>query len=299
MMRSSLPLCALLLATACGPKSPPTKGPSAEATSTPTTDDGEPGEAVPSNSASDPSSDSSSSSQEFQLGDSATAGDAHGATPSKIEATATHAAVKFFVVSKDDGSPIPGIVISLKGPEGDAFYTEETDAAGYAEVLLPIGRSYEVVYLSLGRKDVSAKVEVPNRARQNLKLTLRYKRFESPATTADGPPPSFRLDEVNFASGSAKLLPESVPRLESVVEYMTHVKSARIEIAGHTDNVGSAKKNKALSLKRAQAVREHLIAQGIDGERIEAVGYGDEQPISPNDSDAGRKQNRRIEAREL
>ncbi|MFI5301922.1 MAG: OmpA family protein, partial [Polyangiales bacterium] len=81
--------------------------------------------------------------------------------------------------------------------------------------------------------------------------------------------------------------------------YLTHKKSARIEISGHTDNVGNPKTNKALSEKRAQACRDYLISKGIDGARVQAIGYGDERPIAPNDTEDGRQKNRRIEATEL
>ena len=101
------------------------------------------------------------------------------------------------------------------------------------------------------------------------------------------------------ASGKAVIDPESYPRLDGVVEYMVYKKSARIEISGHTDNLGNPKTNKALSEKRAQACRDYLIKKGIDGGRIEAHGFGDERPIAPNDSEEGRRQNRRIEATEL
>ncbi len=243
---------------------------------------------------------------EFQLQDSTTAGSAHGATESKIEATDTHAAMKFFVVDKTKQAPITGIVISLEGPDGKKYYTEETDVAGYGEVLVPIGQTYEVVYLSLGRKDVTAKVTVKDKPRQNIKLTLRYKpraADRAPAAAGKGQPTGkvrgLRLDGVTFRSASAELTPESLPRLDSVVEYLTHKKSARIEVAGHTDNVGSAKKNMALSERRAKACRDYLIRKGIDGSRIEAVGYGAEDPLASNDTEAGRQKNRRIEAREL
>lgn len=80
---------------------------------------------------------------------------------------------------------------------------------------------------------------------------------------------------------------------------MTYKKSARIEISGRTDNVGNPKSNKVLSEKRAQACRDNLISKGIDGSRVEAVGYGDEQSIASNDTEEGRQKNRRIEAIEL
>jgi outer membrane protein OmpA-like peptidoglycan-associated protein len=215
--------------------------------------------------------------------------------PSKIKATETEAALKFFVVDKDKG-PITGIVIALTAPDGKKFYTEETDADGYAELLVPVGQNYDIVYLSLGRRDVAAKVSVSDKRKQNVKLTLRYKRIDPPP---DASAPRFVLDGVYFDSGKATLRPESFNRLDSVAEYMTHKKSARIEISGHTDNVGNAKKNKALSHKRVQACRDYLISKGVDRSRIEAIGYGDERPIASNDSEDGRQQNRRIEATEL
>lgn len=220
---------------------------------------------------------------------------AQSSKPSKIKATETEAALKFFVVDKDKG-PITGIVIALTAPDGKKFYTEETDADGYAELLVPVGQNYDIVYLSLGRRDVAAKVSVSDKRKQNIKLTLRYKRIDPPP---DAAAPRFVLDGVYFDSGKAILRPESFGRLDSVVEYMTHKKSARIEISGHTDNVGNPKKNKALSQKRVQACRDYLISKGIDGSRIEANGYGDERPIASNDSEVGRQQNRRIEATEL
>ena len=90
-----------------------------------------------------------------------------------------------------------------------------------------------------------------------------------------------------------------LPRLDHVYEYLAHKRSARIEISGHTDNVGNPKANKDLSQRRAQACRDYLVGKGIDAARIVAVGKGDEAPVAPNDTEEGRRQNRRIEATEL
>src|SRR3954470_13094552 len=95
----------------------------------------------------------------FELHDSSTAREAHGASTSKIKATRTSAAMKFIVSDKDKG-PIKGVVISLTGPTGTTYFTDETDADGYAEVLVPVGQKYDVAYLSLGRRDVAATVTV-------------------------------------------------------------------------------------------------------------------------------------------
>lgn len=205
----------------------------------------------------------------------------------KLQATDTDAAVRFFVVDKQKG-PIEGIVISLTSPAGKVYYTEETDKEGFAEVLVPIGQTYDLVYLSLGRRNVAAKVEVKNEPRLNLKLTMRYELEE--------PTKPFVLDDVQFATGKAKIRPDSFARLDALVEYMTHKKTARLEISGHTDDAGKKAANKKLSQQRADAIRDYLVSKGIDAGRIKAVGYGDEKPIAPNDTSEGRQKNRRIEA---
>jgi len=208
-------------------------------------------------------------------------------TQAKLQATDTEAALRLFVIDKQKG-PIEGIVISLTSPAGKVFYTEETDKEGFAELLVPIGQTYDLVYLSLGRRNVAAKVQVKNEPRLNLKLTMRYEREE--------PMKPFVLDDVQFATGKAKITPDSFARLDALVEYMTHKKSARLEISGHTDNAGKKAANKKLSQQRADAIRDYLVSKGIGADRIKAVGYGDEKPIAPNETSEGRMKNRRIEA---
>jgi outer membrane protein OmpA-like peptidoglycan-associated protein len=217
---------------------------------------------------------------------------APGAKASKIVPTKTEAALKFFVIEKDKG-PVKGVVIRLTSSAGVKYYTEETDEDGYAEVLVPVGQKYEVTYLSLGlaRGDIVATESVTDEPRQNIKLTLRYKRLP--------PPPPFVLTGVNFDTGKATIRPESLPRLEVVVEFMKLKKSSRVEISGHTDNVGNPRTNKALSAKRAEACRSYLTSRGIDASRIKAVGHGGDRPVAPNDSDENRQKNRRIEVLEV
>jgi outer membrane protein OmpA-like peptidoglycan-associated protein len=229
-------------------------------------------------------------SNDFELHDSAANRAERAAKPSKLEPTKTEAAMRFIVLDKDKG-PVKGIVIALTAPTGDKYYTEETDADGAAEVLVPVGRKYELTYLSLGRKDIAATVTVTNEPKQNVKLTLRFKSLP--------PPPPFVLTGITFDTGKATLKGASYDRLDIVADFMSHKKSARVEISGHTDNVGNAKSNKTLSAKRAEACRTYLLTKGIDKRRLDAVGYGDERPVAPNDTEEGRQKNRRIEAREL
>ena len=227
---------------------------------------------------------------EFKLQDTHTAKDAHGARASKIAPTRTQAAMKLFVVDKDKG-PVKGVVMFLTGPDKKKYYAEPTDGEGYAELLVPVGQKYDITFLSLGRREIAATVPVADEPNQSVKLTLRYKR--------ERPEQPFILAGVNFDTAKATIRPESFARLDEVVDFMAHKKEARVEISGHTDNVGDPKANRTLSEKRAQACRNYIVSKGIDKKRLDAIGFGDERPIAPNDTDEGRQKNRRIEAKEL
>ena len=279
----------VLFAAACGgsQSADPTTGSTATAGGD-GTEQGGSGEAGAQNEP-DPAADN-----EFQVRDSDDAHLAHGDRPSEIEATATEAAMRLFVVDPDAGA-IEGVTVKMVSPGGGVYYTRPTDSQGYAEVLVPIGQRYEMEYLSLGRRNTTSAVEVRNQPNLDIRLTLRYRRYRPP----EGEPPRFVLDGVTFETNSANIHPSSYPRLGRVGEYMTHVPSSRIRIAGHTDNVGNARANRRLSERRAQAVRDYLISRGIEDSRIEAVGYGAQRPVASNDTEEGRAQNRRIEAEEL
>lgn len=105
------------------------------------------------------------------------------------------------------------------------------------------------------------------------------------------------MRNVFFDTNSTELRSESHIELDRLVEIMKHNPALRIEIGGHTDNVGSAEYNKKLSEGRAQSTVSYLISKGIDIERITAKGYGLSQPVADNNSEEGRALNRRIEAR--
>ena len=84
--------------------------------------------------------------------------------------------------------------------------------------------------------------------------------------------------------------------LESVQSILrSHPEIARVEVQGHTDNLGDAERNTALSERRAETVRRWLIDHGIDGGRVTAHGFGPAQPIESNSTEAGRTRNRRVE----
>ncbi len=106
-------------------------------------------------------------------------------------------------------------------------------------------------------------------------------------------------DPVNFASGSAEVQAGDRPTLDQVAQLLASRPGTRIEIGGHTDDVGSDEANQALSLARADSVVAYLVGQGVDAGRLDAAGYGRTQPVAPNTTDEGRAANRRIEFREI
>ncbi len=105
------------------------------------------------------------------------------------------------------------------------------------------------------------------------------------------------LKGVNFETGSAKLLPESMQVLDSVAADLLDNPDLAIEVGGHTDNTGSAATNRRLSKERADVVRGYLIGKGIPAARLTAVGYGPDRPIASNRTEDGRAANRRVELR--
>ncbi len=98
-----------------------------------------------------------------------------------------------------------------------------------------------------------------------------------------------------FDTGKATLQPASDEPLNQVLQMLQADDSLKLMIEGHTDNVGSGPANQALSEKRAQAVRDWLVAKGIAADRLSAKGYGSSKPLSDNGSEDGRAKNRRVE----
>ncbi len=98
-----------------------------------------------------------------------------------------------------------------------------------------------------------------------------------------------------FASGQSKLKPEARANLQRVVEFVNRFPGKEVMIEGHTDSEGSDNLNQVLSQKRAEAVRDALVQDGVDAKRLTAVGLGEGRPIADNATRDGRARNRRVE----
>ena len=103
--------------------------------------------------------------------------------------------------------------------------------------------------------------------------------------------------QVHFATAKFRVLPDSFPLLNQVVQVLGDFPKMRISIEGHTDNVGKEVTNMRLSQRRAEAVRDYLVSKGVSPDRLEAVGYGPTKPIASNKTAKGKAKNRRTEFR--
>lgn len=104
------------------------------------------------------------------------------------------------------------------------------------------------------------------------------------------------LQQVNFETAKATILPVSFPLLQQVADVMSqHTEIARLAVDGHTDNRGIEISNLELSRARAVSVMKWLVEKGIDPRRLEARGFGPRRPIADNKTDIGRAKNRRVE----
>jgi outer membrane protein OmpA-like peptidoglycan-associated protein len=133
-----------------------------------------------------------------------------------------------------------------------------------------------------------------------------YNGFQDADGCPDSPPirAEVRADQiviinerVNFEFGSDKIVgARSFEALDLVAQVMKeHPELKRIEVAGHTDNVGNGAMNLDVSRRRARAVLAYLVGRGIDGSRLTSNGYGPDAPVAKNDTEAGRAANRRVQ----
>jgi outer membrane protein OmpA-like peptidoglycan-associated protein len=101
--------------------------------------------------------------------------------------------------------------------------------------------------------------------------------------------------DLQFAGGQASLPDEELESLDRIAEFLNQHPSLEIRVEGHTDSAGSDRLNARLSGQRAEAVKQALVARGVESERITAEGMGETQPIASNQTYDGRRKNRRVE----
>ncbi len=131
--------------------------------------------------------------------------------------------------------------------------------------------------------------------RRQEKIHKLFKRGEAEILANLDGSVLMRLSSLKFSSGSSKISKKYHDLLKRVKEALDVYADRQVRIEGHTDNRGDVKMNQQLSLRRAEAVRDFLIRQGVDGGRLRSLGYGEVRPIASNEFEKGREMNRRID----
>lgn len=115
------------------------------------------------------------------------------------------------------------------------------------------------------------------------------------APTPAPAPAKVVLTGVNFDFDKAIIRPDDFERLDKDVATLKEWGNVKVDVAGHTDSIGTDEYNMGLSLRRADAVRNYLVDKGIAADRLSVKGYGESQPVADNATSDGRFQNRRVE----
>ncbi len=161
-------------------------------------------------------------------------------------------------------------------------------ATGKYLVSLPAGHNYGLAVKAKGYLFHSENFVIPDSAGYSeLVLNIKLK----PVAVGN----KILLNNIFFDYEKSDLSPASITELNRVLKLMTDYPKMKIEVSGHTDNVGSREYNLKLSTRRAKAVADYLIAHGINAGRITYKGFGFDQPVADNSTEEGRKRNRRSE----
>ncbi|HEY3372473.1 MAG TPA: OmpA family protein [Prolixibacteraceae bacterium] len=198
--------------------------------------------------------------------------------------------VKGKVIDADSGEPLCAQVelIDLHEP-ASVVKSESCSEPGEFLMCLPLGKEYAFTVSKEGYLFYSENFQLKEKTElvDPYILEIKLKKIDIGGSVV--------LKNVFFNTGSYELLPESKGELQRLIDLLTANKTIRIELQGHTDNVGTEATNLNLSERRAMEVYKYLVTNGIKAERLIAKGYGYSKPISNNDTPEGRSLNRRTE----
>ena len=184
------------------------------------------------------------------------------------------------------------VTVLLRSKESGIYQSTFVSTDGYYEIDVPMGKTFQILAQKPGYQS--------NRKTLNFKKSdIYFKEFHiNLALKPLEEGTKIDLNTLYFKKSTAVILPESFEELTYLSEILTQNKSLVISIEGHTDNQGSKKSLKKLSLERAEVIKKYLITKGkITKNRIIAEGFGDSQPLNNNSSEALRQENRRVEVK--
>ncbi|WP_301921680.1 OmpA family protein [Ferruginibacter sp.] len=201
------------------------------------------------------------------------------------------APVNVSIADAKSGNLLSNEIVVFKSRANGTEFQGLSDSTGKFTVRLPNGTKYDIYILGFHDSTSYNVLDIPA-----IKDNQYYKnpfnvdiQFEAPK--------SFVLDNCTFETGKATLQPEAYKVVDELVEYLKRKEDEKIEVGGHTDNVGKPEANMILSTNRANTVRAYLLTKGIAPDRVTSKGYGITVPIAENDTAEGRALNRRTEVK--
>lgn len=196
-------------------------------------------------------------------------------------------------VTDRKGKPSKGEQILFKAETRGKYYSGMTAANGKFSLKLPAGDKYIISIKSLVDSTKYGVLDIP---------ALGPEEFYTDPFNVDikfEPARTYTLNNVHFDFGKASLRPESYKELQELLDFLKNKEDVKIEIGGHTDNIGKDADNLKLSQQRADAIRSYLVKKGITAGRVIAKGYGASHPIADNETEEGTQLNRRTEIKLL
>ncbi|OQP63500.1 flagellar motor protein MotB [Niastella vici] len=196
--------------------------------------------------------------------------------------------VKGKVFDKKTGKGLPSGVELTDLSTREMVSRVQTDATGNYLVTLPVGKDYAFNVKRKGYLFFSDNFPLSQKAPDSTyNIDIPLQPIEANASVV--------LKNIFFDLGKFDLRPESTIELDNIFQLLKENPTLKIQISGHTDNIGKAADNLTLSNNRAQAVVKYLVSKGIEAPRLSFKGYGATQPVADNNTEAGRAQNRRTE----
>jgi len=193
--------------------------------------------------------------------------------------------------------------IRLLQAENQSLMTSINEAKSReSDLKLQKEQDLNILREDLEQQMLAVQLESDAEQRRVAKLSERFKfvqdlfNSEEAEVYQQGQNILIRAHGFTFDPGSSEISEKNIPLINKILDAAEGFPSANIEVSGHTDSLGNSENNQSLSEARAKAVADFLTSAGqIPADKITSVGYGSRQPVAPNDADAGRAANRRVE----
>ena len=198
--------------------------------------------------------------------------------------------VEGIVSNIKDNKGIPATVELTDNATREIVSRIQTDETGFYFITLPVGKDYT---FSVNHKGFLFYNDIYELSKEKPDSTYKKDIGLQPIEVNA----SLAFKNIQFETNSFELKPVSFIELDELVQLLNDNPTVKIEISGHTDNIGKPSDNLALSNNRAKSVVSYLISKGITASRLVAKGYGETKPIATNSNEEGRATNRRTELR--